>query len=137
MISIYNFTLEQMIDEFIAIGEKKFRATQVFEWIYRKNVYDFNEMNNLSLDLRNKLSNIYSTNLLKIVEKQESRDGTIKYLFELEDGGLVESVLMIHDYGRSLCVTSQLGCNMGCKFCASGLIKKQKRCFHTAFLFCF
>lgn len=126
MVSIYNYTLEQMIDEFIAIGEKKFRATQVFEWIYRKNVYDFNEMNNLSLDLRNKLSNIYSTNLLKIVEKQESRDGTIKYLFELEDGGLVESVLMIHDYGRSLCVTSQLGCNMGCKFCASGLLKKQR-----------
>lgn len=126
MVSIYNYTLEQMIDEFIAIGEKKFRATQVFEWIYRKNVYDFNEMNNLSLDLRKKLSNIYSTNLLKIVEKQESRDGTIKYLFELEDGGLVESVLMIHDYGRSLCVTSQLGCNMGCKFCASGLLKKQR-----------
>ena len=123
MVSIYNFTLEQMIDEFIAIGEKKFRATQVFEWIYRKNVYNFNEMNNLSLDLRTKLSNIYSTNLLKIVEKQESKDGTIKYLFELEDGGLVESVLMIHDYGRSLCVTSQLGCNMGCKFCASGLSK--------------
>ena len=126
MISIYNFTLEQMIDEFIAIGEKKFRATQVFEWIYRKNVYDFNEMNNLSLDLRHKLSSTYSTNLLKIVEKQESKDGTIKYLFELEDGGLVESVLMIHDYGRSLCVTSQLGCNMGCKFCASGLLKKQR-----------
>ena len=126
MVSIYNFTLEQMIDEFVAIGEKKFRATQVFEWIYRKNVYNFNDMNNLSLDLRNKLSNIYSTNLLKIVEKQESKDGTIKYLFELEDGGLVESVLMIHDYGRSLCVTSQLGCNMGCKFCASGLLKKQR-----------
>ena len=126
MVSIYNFTLEQMIDEFVAIGEKKFRATQVFEWIYRKNVYNFNDMNNLSLDLRNKLSQIYSTNLLKIVEKQESKDGTIKYLFELEDGGLVESVLMIHDYGRSLCVTSQLGCNMGCKFCASGLLKKQR-----------
>ncbi len=126
MISIYNYTLEQMIDEFVAIGEKKFRATQVFEWIYRKNVYSFDDMNNLSLDLRNKLSNIYSTNLLKIVEKQESKDGTIKYLFELEDGGLVESVLMIHDYGRSLCVTSQLGCNMGCKFCASGLLKKQR-----------
>ncbi len=126
MVSIYNFTLEQMIDELVAIGEKKFRATQVFEWIYRKNVYDFNDMNNLSLDLRNKLSKIYSTNLLKIVEKQESKDGTIKYLFELEDGGLVESVLMIHDYGRSLCVTSQLGCNMGCKFCASGLLKKQR-----------
>lgn len=126
MKSIYDYTQEQMIDEFIALGEKKFRATQVFEWIYRKHVYQFDLMNNLSLDLRKKLSEKYSMSLLKIKEKQVSQDGTIKYLFELEDGGLIESVLMIHDYGRSLCVTSQLGCNMGCAFCASGLLKKQR-----------
>ena len=108
------------------MGEKKFRATQVFEWIYRKLVYSFDQMNNISLDLREKLSQTYSIDLLKIKEKQVSSDGTIKYLFELTDGGLIESVLMVHDYGRSLCVTSQLGCNMGCQFCASGLLKKQR-----------
>lgn len=126
MKSIYDYTQEQLIDEFLEMGEKKFRATQVFEWLYRKNVYTFEDMNNLSQDLRKKLSENYTINLLKIREKQVSKDGTIKYLFELNDGGLVESVLMVHDYGRSLCVTSQLGCNMGCKFCASGLLKKQR-----------
>lgn len=123
---IFDYTQEQLVDEFLDINEKKFRATQVFEWIYRKNVYSFHEMNNLSLDLRKKLSENYDIDLLKIKEKQVSRDGTIKYLFELKDGGLIESVLMVHDYGRSLCVTSQLGCNMGCRFCASGLLKKQR-----------
>ncbi len=126
MKSIYDLTQEQMIDEFITLGEKKFRAVQVFEWIYRQYVYQFDCMNNLSLALREKLSQTYSIELLKIKEKQVSQDGTIKYLFELEDGGLIESVLMIHDYGKSLCVTSQLGCNMGCRFCASGLLKKQR-----------
>lgn len=126
MKSIYDYTQEQLIDEFLLMGEKKFRATQVFEWIYRKLVYSFDQMNNISLDLREKLSQTYSIDLLKIKEKQVSSDGTIKYLFELTDGGLIESVLMVHDYGRSLCVTSQLGCNMGCQFCASGLLKKQR-----------
>lgn len=126
MKSIYDYTQEQLVEEFLDINEKKFRATQVFEWIYLKNVYNFENMNNLSQDLRGKLTSLYTIDLLKIKEKQESVDGTIKYLFELEDGGLIESVLMVHDYGRSLCVTSQLGCNMGCKFCASGLLKKQR-----------
>ena len=126
MKSIYDYTQEQLIDEFLLMGEKKFRATQVFEWIYRKLVYSFDQMNNISLDLREKLSQTYSIDLLKIKEKQVSSDGTIKYHFELTDGGLIESVLMVHDYGRSLCVTSQLGCNMGCQFCASGLLKKQR-----------
>lgn len=126
MKSIYDYTQEQLIDEFEKIGEKKFRATQVFEWLYRKNVTSFDDMNNLSQGLRQKLSQIYSLEPLKIKEKQVSRDGTIKYLFELADGGLIESVLMIHEYGKSLCVTSQLGCNMGCQFCASGLLKKQR-----------
>lgn len=126
MKSIYDYTSEQLIEEFLKMNEKKFRATQVFEWIYRKGVSSFEQMNNLSLDLREKLSSMYHIGPLKIIEKQVSRDGTIKYLFELEDGGLIESVLMIHDYGRSLCVTSQLGCHMGCQFCASGLLKKQR-----------
>ncbi len=123
---IYDDTQEQLILDMIAIGEKKFRATQVFEWIHQKNVTSFDEMNNLSLVLRERLKEHFDIGLLKIKEKQVSKDGTIKYLFELRDGGLIESVLMIHDYGRSLCVTSQLGCNMGCRFCASGLLKKQR-----------
>lgn len=126
MESIYQFTLEDMIEEFKKINEKKFRATQVFEWLYRKEVTSFDEMSNLSKDLRSKLKGFYSCQLLEMKEKQISKDGTIKYLFELEDGGLIEAVLMIHDYGKSLCVTSQLGCNMGCKFCASGLLKQQR-----------
>lgn len=123
---IYDYTQEQMIDAFQDMGEKKFRATQVFEWLYRQNVQSFEQMNNLSLDLRNKLSRKYFIGPLKIEEKQVSQDGTIKYLLQLSDGGFIETVLMIHDYGRSLCVTSQLGCNMGCRFCASGLLKKQR-----------
>ncbi|MEG0276120.1 MAG: 23S rRNA (adenine(2503)-C(2))-methyltransferase RlmN [Coprobacillus sp.] len=126
MKSIYDYTLDQLIEEFEKLNEKKFRASQVFEWLYRKNVNHFDDMNNLSQDLRHKLSQNYSLQPLEIKEKQVSRDGTIKYLFELEDGGLIESVLMVHEYGKSLCVTSQLGCNMGCKFCASGLLKKQR-----------
>ena len=126
MKSIYDYTQEQLIDEFIALGEKKFRATQVFEWLYRQNIQDFHQMSNLSLELREKLISHFQVGPLEIIEKQVSQDGTIKYLLELEDGGLIETVLMVHDYGRSLCVTSQLGCNMGCTFCASGLLKKQR-----------
>ena len=126
MKSIYDYTQEQMIEEFKELVEKKFRATQVFEWLYRQNVQSFEQMNNLSLDLREKLSQIYQIGPMKIETKQVSQDGTIKYLLQLEDGGFIETVLMVHDYGRSLCVTSQLGCNMGCRFCASGLLKKQR-----------
>lgn len=123
---IYDYTREQFIDELTQWGQKKFRANQIFEWIYRHHVYCFDDMSNLSLDLRKELSLRYDISLLTISEKQISRDGTIKYLMKLKDGGYVETVLMIHDYGRSLCVTSQLGCNMGCHFCASGLLKKQR-----------
>ncbi|WP_028043856.1 23S rRNA (adenine(2503)-C(2))-methyltransferase RlmN [Candidatus Stoquefichus massiliensis] len=126
MKSIYDYTQEQLINEFLLLDEKKFRATQVFEWLYRKNIQNFNEMSNLSLDLRQKLISHFEIGPLKIIEKQISKDGTIKYLLALSDGGLIETVLMIHEYGRSLCVTSQLGCNMGCLFCASGLLKKQR-----------
>jgi len=123
---IYDDTQDMLIDEMINLGEKKFRATQVFEWIYRKHIYNFDEMTNLSLSLREKLKDNYDIGCLEVIEKQVSKDGTIKYLFQLQDGGLIETVLMIHDYGRSLCVTSQLGCSMGCQFCASGLLKKQR-----------
>ena len=126
MKSIYDLTLEQLKEELKALGQKPFRAKQIYEWIYVKNVYDFHQMPNLSKELQETLSNHFSDALLTIKEKQVARDGTTKYLLELEDGGLIETVLMIQTYGRSLCVTSQLGCNMGCSFCASGLLKKQR-----------
>lgn len=107
-------------------GEKKFHAQQIFDWIYRKRVDDFEEMSNLSLKLREKLEDTFEFHTLEIVDEQISKDGTHKFLFRLFDGHLVESVLMIFDYGYSACLTTQVGCNMGCTFCASGLLKKQR-----------
>ena len=113
MENIYNYSLEQLTNYFASINQKPFRAKQVFSWLYQK-------------ELREQLKEHFTFDILKIVEKQESKDGTIKYLFEMLDGSLIETVLMIHDYGKSLCVTSQVGCNMKCSFCASGLLRKQR-----------
>lgn len=107
-------------------GEKKFRADQIWEWLYRKRVQSFEEMTNLSKDLIAKLNDQFVVNPLKQRIVQESADGTVKYLFELPDGMLIETVLMRQHYGLSVCVTIQVGCNIGCTFCASGLIKKQR-----------
>lgn len=107
-------------------GEKKFRADQIWEWLYRKRVQSFEEMTNLSKDMIAKLNDQFMVNPLKQRIVQESADGTVKYLFELPDGMLIETVLMRQHYGLSVCVTTQVGCNIGCTFCASGLIKKQR-----------
>ena len=123
MNSIFDYTIEMLEEYFLSIGEKKFKAKQVFEWLYQKRVYNFDDMSNLSIDLRNKLKKDFDISLLKLRKKQESED-TSKYLFELYDGNLIESVLMRHDYGISVCVSSQIGCNMGCAFCESGRLKK-------------
>ena len=126
MISIYDLNLEQLTQVLLDNGFKKYNATQVFQWLYRQKVSSFEEMSNLSKDLRNWLEENYSCEQLKIIQKQVSQDGTRKYLFELKDGSLIESVLMHYDYGNSICVTSQVGCNMACSFCASGLLKKKR-----------
>ncbi len=123
---LYNYSLEELTEYFKSIGEKPFRAKQVFQWLFQKNAFDFQDMSNLSKDLREKLEKQCKIDTFEIREKQVSKDGTIKYLFALEDGNLIEAVLMRHDYGESLCVTSQVGCNMQCAFCASGLLKKQR-----------
>lgn len=123
---IYNYSLEDLTQYFESISQKPFRAKQVFQWLYSKMVFDFQEMSNVSKELREQLAQQMNIDVLKIKEKQVSSDGTTKYLFELEDGHLIESVLMLHDYGQSLCVTSQVGCNMKCAFCASGLLRKQR-----------
>ena len=124
--SIYSLTRQTMQEWVLEQGEKKFRADQIWEWLYRKRVQSFEEMTNLSKDLIARLNDQFVVNPLKQRIVQESADGTVKYLFELPDGMLIETVLMRQHYGLSVCVTTQVGCNIGCTFCASGLIKKQR-----------
>jgi len=104
-------------------NEKKYHCTQIIDWLYVKRVNKFSEMTNLSKNLIQKLDNNFSFNEIKIIRKQEDKDVS-KFLFKLSDNNLIEAVLMNHDYGNSLCVSSQVGCNMGCKFCESGRLKK-------------
>ena len=119
--NIKNYNLDDLKEELKTIGEKPFRAEQIFTWLYRDKVNSFEEMTNLSLDLRKKLNENYSMGLFKIVRKLESIDGTKKYLFDVQDGegNLIECVLMQYHHGYTICVSSQIGCKMGCKFCAS------------------
>lgn len=124
--SIHSLPHQTMQEWVLEQGEKKFRADQIWEWLYRKRVQSFEEMTNLSKDLIAKLNDQFVVNPLKQRIVQESADGTVKYLFELPDGMLIETVLMRQHYGLSVCVTTQVGCNIGCTFCASGLIKKQR-----------
>ena len=117
--NIKDYNLEELKEKFIEIGEKKYRAEQTFKWLYKENIIDFNDMTNLSLDLRNKLNELFYIPIFNIIKKQESKDGTKKYLFDVGDGNAIETVLMKYKYGYSICVSSQIGCKMGCKFCAS------------------
>lgn len=126
MKSIYDLNYDQMKEFAQDCGWKSFRGQQIFEWLYRKRVDSFEEMSNLSKETRDLLQQEFAINPLKLVKKQTAKDGTTKFLFQTEDGALLESVLMYFDYGRSVCVSSQVGCNMGCAFCASGLTKKKR-----------
>ncbi|MHC5229647.1 dual-specificity RNA methyltransferase RlmN [Enterococcus sp. LJL99] len=124
--SIFGLTKEQLIEWFIEHGERKFRATQVWEWLYIKRVTAFSEMTNISNELIELLEENFVINPLRQIIVQEAKDGTVKYLFELPDKNMIETVLMRQEYGMSVCVTTQVGCNIGCTFCASGLLKKQR-----------
>lgn len=119
--SIYSYTLPQLKAWLKEVKEPAFRATQIYEWLYDKRATSFEEMTNLSKGLREKLTENFSITTLKEVVKQVSSDGTIKFLFELKDGLSIETVLMRHNYGNSICVTTQVGCRIGCTFCASTL----------------
>jgi 23S rRNA (adenine2503-C2)-methyltransferase len=119
--SIYSLRLDEMKDWLTENGEKAFRAAQVFEWLYEKRVKTYDEMSNLPKSLREKLEKEFVLTTLSTIIKQESKDGTIKFLFQLQDGYSIETVLMRHDYGNSICVTTQVGCRIGCTFCASTL----------------
>ncbi len=119
MKNIKDNDLEDLKNELATIGEKSYRAEQIFQWLYVNNVTDFDEMTNLSLELREKLKENYSLCNFNILKKLESSDGTKKYLFDLLDGNAIESVVMEYHFGKTICVSTQVGCKMGCKFCAS------------------
>ena len=121
--NIYGYTKTMLEDYFISIGEKKFKALQVFDWLYVKKESNIDNWSNIKKEIRERLKQDFSFNTIKIIRKQED-ELTKKYLFELVDGEKIEAVLMEHDYGKSICVSSQVGCNMGCKFCESGRLKK-------------
>ena len=123
MKNIKDYNLEELKNELKELGEKPFRAEQIFKWLYDEKVEDFEKMTNLSLELREKLKSAYTICNFNILKKQESKDGTIKYLFDVLDGNAIETVLMRYHHGNSICVSSQIGCKMGCKFCASTGIK--------------
>ena len=127
MLNLYNYSLKDLqkllVDKY---QQKPFRATQLFTWIYLKGVTNFDEMSDISKDFSDVLKKEFCLCKPSIFKKEESADGTIKFLVKLSDGNLVETVIMPYRYGNVLCVSSQVGCNMGCAFCASGLLKKKR-----------
>ena len=126
MKSIYDLSLSDLQEYLVSKNLKPFHAKQIFRWLYDKRITDFDEMSDISKKMIEQLKEDFVIESLAVRDLQVSKDGTKKFLFEMKDGALVESVLMIFDYGFSACVSSQVGCNMGCSFCASGLLKKQR-----------
>ncbi|NHC38387.1 23S rRNA (adenine(2503)-C(2))-methyltransferase RlmN [Bacillus sp. MM2020_1] len=124
--SIYGLTIDQLEAWLTQHGEKKSRAQKVWEYLYRKRVTAFTEMTDVNQACLQLLSDHFVIQTLQVHIKQESADGTIKFLFKLQDGNLIETVLMRQKYGLSVCVTTQVGCNIGCSFCASGLLAKSR-----------
>ena len=119
--SIFSLNIEDWQNWLVANNQPKFRAKQIFDWLYKKRVPSIDEMSNLPKDLKHLLSETFDFTTLSERKKQIASDGTTKFLFELADGNLIETVLMRHNYGYSVCVTTQVGCRIGCKFCASTL----------------
>jgi len=123
MKNIYGITFYELEKYLEDLNEKKFKAIQIFEWLYKKRVDSFDDMTNIKKELILKLKEDFEFNKLEIIDKLEDEDA-IKYLFKLNDSNSIEAVLMRHDYGNSLCISTEVGCNMGCKFCESGRLKK-------------
>lgn len=123
MNNIYGLTMEEMEEYFISLGSKKFHADQLFSWLYEKRIDSYDSITNIKKELLEEVSKKYSIDKLKVVSIEKDVD-VCKYLFELYDGEHIEAVLMKHDYGNSICVSSQVGCNMGCRFCESGRRKR-------------
>lgn len=125
-INIYGLRLDVLEQQMLALGQKAYRATQIYQWLYQKKVTSFDEMTDISSSFREVLKEKYEFYRPKVIIQENSIDGTIKTLSRLYDYSDIETVLMRYDYGDSVCVTSEVGCNMGCEFCASGLIKKSR-----------
>lgn len=123
MENIYKFTLAQLKTYCIEKGYKPFKAEQIYDWLYRKRVSSFHEMTNIKKEVREVLQKDFTFVHLQVLKVEKGED-VHKYLFELEDGNKVEAVLMFHNYGNSICISTQVGCNMGCTFCESGRLKK-------------
>ena len=126
MINLYGQPLHKLEQLMLDEGQKKYRATQLYIWMYEKKATSFDEMTDISKAFRDVLKEKYCLSIPEIDKKQVSQDGTIKLLLKLEDNSKVETVLMCYNYGYSACVSSQVGCNMGCSFCASGLLGKKR-----------
>lgn len=126
MINLYSLEIKKLEELMLAEGQKRYRATQLYIWLYEKRASTFDEMSDISLRFRDVLKEKYCLELPTIHTKQVSSDGTVKLLLEMKDQCKVETVLMRYSYGNAICVSSQVGCNMGCSFCSSGLLGKQR-----------
>ena len=125
MPNLFGMTREEIEAYFLSKGDKKYRAIQVYEWLYQKRVFDIDLFSNIKNEVREELKKDFDTSFIKIHQRQKD-ELTVKYLFYLEDHEAIEAVVMMHNYGVSICVSSQVGCNMGCRFCESGRLKKRR-----------
>ncbi len=117
-----NLSRQELADILVSLGEKSFRAKQVFRWLHSKKVFDFDKMTDISVQLRAVLEENFCINRLFVQKRLESCvDNTVKYLYKLSDGNFAETVSLSHNYGNSICVSTQVGCKMGCRFCASAI----------------
>lgn len=127
MISIYSLTLDELKQILVKNNIKAFVADQLYDWIYNKFINDFSQASNISKENISKLKELFFIDQIEIDKLQvDKNDGTVKFLLKLSDNNFIETVIMKFNYGYSVCVTSQIGCNMACKFCASGLIRKKR-----------
>lgn len=126
MTLIYDLTFDELISVLLENGFKKYRAQQIFSWLYKSRVSSFKQMTNLNKELIVFLETHFIIDSYKLVKHTKSKDGLNKFLFKLHDGNLIETVLIKHDYGNSICVSTQVGCNMACFFCASGKLSKKR-----------
>ena len=125
--NFYNFNLDELAEHLLALGHKRFRAQQLFRWVYERGITDFEEMSNLSKSFRAELPQLFNFQQPRLLKRWDSIDGTVKFLFDVGQGMAVESVVIPSKERRTLCVSSEVGCNLACKFCYTGKQKLKKR----------